>query len=122
MQREHGLISFPELSSLPILSVGPPLRVGVPTLVVVRTFGSSTCDLPAGVDVSYAGAEVILTPWVRVSTQDVVCTADLAAHRHEAIVTFTQAGTNRVTVYGYKRDFNGHLVLGTISVDVTVDP
>ena len=45
-ERVHGLIQLPEMSSLPIH--GPvTAKVGVPFEVVVRTFGSSTCDLPA---------------------------------------------------------------------------
>ncbi len=122
LERDHGVISFPELSSLPFLSIGPPLRVGVPTMIAIRTLGSSTCARPAGMDVSYTSAAVTLTPWVHVPEAGTPCTDDIASHRHEAIVTFSRAGTNRVTVYGYKREPGGQLVLGTISVDVTVDP
>jgi hypothetical protein len=120
-ERVHGVIQLPQLSSLSIFAPATA-RVGVPVDVTVRTFGSSTCDMPAGMDVTYSGNEVLFVPWVTNHAQFAACTDDLRSHLHPASVTFTQPGTARLVSYGYKVDEHGGRALGTVSVTLTVTP
>lgn len=119
--RVHGVILLPQLSSLSIFAP-QTAKVGVPVDVTVRTFGSSTCDLPAGMDVTYSGSEVLFVPWVTSHAQFAACTDDLRSHLHPATVTFTQPGTARLVSFGYKMDEHGGRALGTVSVTLTVTP
>ncbi|MBC7895336.1 MAG: hypothetical protein H7066_07970 [Cytophagaceae bacterium] len=118
--RVHGVILVPILSSLSIIAP-QPVRVGVPVDVTIRTFGSSTCARPAGMDVTHSGSEVLFVPWVTSGAQS-ACTDDLASHQHVASVTFTQPGTARLVAFGYKVDFQGGRSLGTVAVSITVTP
>lgn len=118
-ERVHGLIQLPEMSSLPIH--GPvTVKVGVPFEVVVRTFGSSTCDLPAGMDITYSNSEVLFVPWVTNRQNFSACTDDFTSHVHRATVTLTHAGPAQLVAYGYKGDFLGGRILGTVAIPVTV--
>lgn len=118
--REHGLILIPILSSLSLISPASA-KVGVPFNVTIRTFGSSTCNLPAGLDVKYSTGEVLFTPWVTTSA-GAICTDDLTSHAQQASVTIAQPGTVRLVVYGYKQDFAGAKSLGTVAVSINVAP
>ena len=120
-ERVHGVISIPILSSLPLGVVGVP-HAGVPITVVVRTFGSSSCDRPAGMDVVTGTATVTFTPWVTARTAGAICTEDLRAWEHQATVVFPTAGPVRLSAYGVIQEPSGGQRLGTVSIDVTVQP
>jgi hypothetical protein len=119
--RVHGVILLPQLSSLSIFAP-QSARVGIPVNVTVRTFGSSSCDKPAGMDVSHSANEVLFVPWVTNSRQFVACTDDIHSHQHQASVTFTQSGTARLVAFGYKMDEHGGRALGTVSQSIEVTP
>ena len=118
--RIHGVISLPHVSSFSIFAPHT-VKVGVPVDVTVRTFGSSTCNLPAGMDVSRSSTEILFVPWVT-NNAAMACTDDLRSHSHPATVTFTQPGTVRLVAFGYKADERGVRTLGTIAVSIIVTP
>lgn len=120
-ERVHGTISLPFLSSLPLGMTGVP-HAGVATTVFVRTYGSSSCDRPAGLDVVTGAAAVTLTPWVTARTPASICTEDLRAWEHQATVVFPTAGPARISAYGVIQEAAGGSRLGTVSIDVTVLP
>lgn len=119
--RVHGVILVPILSSLSI-HVPHLVRVGVPVEITIRTFGSSTCARPAGMDVTKSGSEVLFVPWVTGSSPHAACTDDFASHPHVASVTFTEVGTARLVAFGYKLDLQGGRALGTVALTITVTP
>lgn len=119
--RVHGVILVPILSSLSIIAP-QSAKVGVPANITIRTFGSSTCAKPVGMDVTQSGSEVLFVPWVTNPSQFTACTDDLGSHQHHASVTFTQPGTARLVAFGYKMELGGGRTLGTVAVSITVTP
>jgi hypothetical protein len=70
-------------------------------------------------DVVYSDQGISLTPWDFVLSA-AVCTDDLVAHPHHAIITVARPGTITLTAHGFVLDANNRRVRGSVSVDVAV--
>ena len=89
-------------SRVPTIEAPDTVRAGIPFGAVGNTFGSSTCTMPDGVNVTLGPAEARVVPYDQVSTggDDFACTADLAPRPHPVRLHFTQAGAARIVAAG----------------------
>src|SRR5262245_10589737 len=67
------------------------VQVGVLFEVIVNSFGSSTCTLPDGVEMSQDGNVATITPYDR-STEETPCSGDMAPRPHAVMLQFNALG------------------------------
>ncbi len=86
-----------------VLTVEAPARVAVgePFVVTVTTQGANGCWSRARTEVQVQGFEVDIRPYDR--TEAAICTQALVEIPHTAELTFSEAGTVRVSVFGQLR-------------------
>lgn len=114
-QRRPGIVD-PAMSSVQMIQFPPTAEAGVPFTVVIHTLGSSSCTRPSGTDVDVRGLEATLRPFDLYAAGDRACTDDLHAFRHEAVVSFSAAGSARLVVLA--RDHQGRSRADTFSLVV----
>ncbi len=117
--RSYGLIA-PAPPGATVIVAPDSVRVGASVAIIVNTFGNSSCVAPLSMDVRYVATGVELTPWDRVATETIVCTADIAPRPHGATVTFSAAGPATLSVRGWILDAQGRRALGTVTKSVHV--
>lgn len=99
-----GLIpinSFPELE---VIRAPGTASVNQPFTLTIITYGSSSCTTIDGAKVEVTGLIATITPFDRVPTGEVVCTADLASHPRTVELTFREPGEALIRVIGQNFD------------------
>ena len=121
--RVVGIISTGQ--RVPTIEAPDTVRAGIAFGAVVNTFGSSTCVIPDGVELTLGPAEARVVPYDEVTTGGggVACTADLAARPHPVELRFTQAGVARIVAAGTLLDErSGERGPGEVTKAVVVIP
>jgi len=104
-KRVIGLIPIDKFPDLIVIDVPPEVHANQQFTVTVTTYGSSSCTTVDGADVQVTDAVVEITPYDRQSIGDnVVCTADLAIHPRDVVVTLSTSGRATVRVIGQNFD------------------
>jgi hypothetical protein len=77
------------------------VTAGIPFVVIVQTFGSSSCTRAAGADVTLSSLTATIVPLDSVPyRRDAICTMDLRAFPRNVSVTLRPAGPGTVAVAG----------------------
>ena len=97
------------------------VQVGAVFQATVNTWGSSSCTIPDGVDLTLQGNLAIVTPYDRSPTGNAVCTADISPRPHHVTLRFTSAGAATIQAIGYRLDGSGR-ALTSVDRSVTVVP
>ena len=120
--RVVGIISTDD--DVPTIEAPDTVRAGDTFDAVVNTFGSSSCTTPDGVKLTLEPAEVRVTPFDRVPTDDdLVCTRDISPLPHPVQLHFTQPGSVRIVAAGMVIDEkSGDRVPAEVSKAVLVKP
>ena len=99
--RVVGIISTGE--RVPTIEAPDTVRAGAAFGAVVNTFGSSTCTMPDGVELTLGPAEARVVPYDLETTnpgEGFACTADLAPRPHPVELRFTEVGLARIVAAG----------------------
>ncbi|HZL85431.1 MAG TPA: hypothetical protein VFD07_08655 [Candidatus Krumholzibacteria bacterium] len=87
----------------------------------VNSFGSSTCTIPAGVDLILTENSAVITPYDRGPGGQAICTGDVAPRPHPVELQFTVAGVATIEVIGYRFTGQG-AVLTSVEHSIVVQP
>ena len=88
----------------------------------IFSYGSSSCTTPDGADVTVTGLIADVTPYDRVPTGNVVCTADFGARPHPITLRFPSAGAAELRVHGDGISIEGERLPIVVSVPIEVTP
>ena len=109
-KRVIGLVPIDKFPDLIVIEVPPEVHANQPFTVTVTTYGSSSCTTVDGADVQVTDVVVEITPYDRQPIGDnVVCTADLASHPREVVVTLSTLGHTTIRVVG--QNFDGESIV-----------
>ena len=87
----------------------------------VNSFGSSSCTIPAGVDLILTENSAVITPYDRGPGGQGLCTGDIAPRPHPVELQFTVAGVATIEVIGYRFTGQG-AVLTSVEHSIVVQP
>jgi hypothetical protein len=118
--RSIGVIQS-ESEMVDVIETPDTVDVGMPFQATINTFGSSSCTIPDGLDLTLTDNLAVITPYDRSPGRDVPCTADYAPRPHPIELRFTVPGQAAIQVIGY-RFGDGQRVLTSISRSVAVRP
>ncbi|HSM72920.1 MAG TPA: hypothetical protein VK851_15380 [Anaerolineales bacterium] len=108
-ERVVGLIPIDRFPDLVVIDVPLEVQVNKPFTVSVTTYGSSSCTTVDGADVKITDNVAEITPYDRQPIgNDVECTADLALHPRDIIVTLSVPGRATIRVIG--QNFDGERI------------
>jgi hypothetical protein len=115
--RRLGLImdNPPHLSSL---NAPDEVTRGVPFQITVTTFGSSSCTLPDGHELTYPAGAAEVTVYDLAAPLSTPCTDDIHSFPRTLTVQFNTAGEAEIRVIGSSFPGQGNL---TITKTVTVE-
>ena len=109
-KRVIGLILIDKFPDLIVIDAPPEVHANQPFTVTIATYGSSSCTTVDGADVQVTDVVVEITPYDRQPIGDnVVCTADLASHPREVVVTLSTLGHTTIRVVG--QNFDGESIV-----------
>jgi hypothetical protein len=98
---QPGLIGVGGVGADDVVTAPDTVGAGTSFVVVVRTFGSSSCTRPAGADVTLSGLMATVVPLDSVpGGRDVICTSDLRAFPRNVSLIFSARGQGTVAVTG----------------------
>ena len=108
-KRVIGLVPIDKFPDLIVIDVPPEVHANQPFTVTITTYGSSSCTTVDGEDVQVTDVVVEITPYDRQPIGDnVVCTADLASHPRDVVVTLSTLGHATIRVVG--QNFDGESI------------
>jgi hypothetical protein len=99
-RRVIGSIPNHPQAGLEVIRAPERVAVNQEVEITVITYGSSSCITPDGADVEVTGHLAVVTPYDRVPTGEVACTADLASHPRPVRLTFAEGGPALIRVMG----------------------
>jgi len=97
--REIGHIDVSLDPHRPVIIAPDSVGLATPFIVVVNTFGSSSCTTPDGVALVAAPRLARIVPYDKIQRQG-ACTADYASRPHQVTVQFTDTGAAIVRAVG----------------------
>jgi hypothetical protein len=119
-RRVVGLIYVGE-SAPPTIIAPDTVRVGEVFSAIVNSFGSSSCTIPDGVDLTLGSSEAIIRPYDRVPNVKTICTLDLSPRPHPVELSFSLEGVANIVAVGEVIDDAAQLrVPGTVSKQIVV--
>jgi hypothetical protein len=110
-------------TGIPTIVAPDTVQAGSSFTATINSFGSSSCTTPDGVALTLTAGEARVTPYDRVPTGAVACTADFSPHPHSVQLRFTSAGPATIIALGqvFDQSSDGR-GLGTVTKPVVVLP